>query len=159
MIEKCGQRQLSAGSYPLYIEGFQAGGGVGMEAKYSGPDTRGQKVFMRSGLPASLNKAAGRYYARCNPSQKGTPLQFTMCMFRSEVYLGRIPEIGLADTGANRLYFAGRGDIPVVDMHSLADFRIPVPATPEVNYAWAIYGRLLIGTAGRYSLCIISDDG
>ena len=53
MEEKCREAELSSGSHIALIEGFQAGGGVGMVATYSGPDTRGRKVLMQSGKALS----------------------------------------------------------------------------------------------------------
>ena len=155
MVERCGAKDLSAGSHIVYIEGFQAGGGVGMIATYSGPDTGGEKVLIKSGVVGTN----GRYFAECDPSAQSDPSRFTICMFRSEVGLGSIPRLGDADKGANKLYFVGKGRLPVVDMHDLLAFRNYVPNTPGANYAWAIYGQLRIGTEGTYSLCISSDDG
>ena len=160
MVEKCGQKFLTSGSHTVYMEGFQAGGGVGMEAKYSGPDTGGKTAFMRSGVIASLSPPAVQYYPQCDPTvPDGDGSQFTVCMFRSEVSIGAIPAFGQADTGLNRLYYIGKGQMPVVDVHDLGQFRSTVPNTPDVNYAWTIHGTLKIGTAGTYSLCITSDDG
>jgi hypothetical protein len=75
------------------------------------------------------------------------------------VHLGLIPYFGGADTGENRLYFVGRGKLPVVDMHSLLDFRQYVSTTPSTNYAWVIFGELKVNRGGEYTLCISSDDG
>lgn len=160
MVEKCGQKFLTAGQHTVYIEGFQAGGGVGMEAKYSGPDTGGKMTYMRSGVIPSQSPAPGQYYPTCDPTvQDGDGQQFTLCMFRSEVSINQIPAFGQADTGLNRLYYVGKGRVQTVDVHDLGQFRSVVPNTPDVNYAWAIFGTLKIGTAGSYSLCITSDDG
>ena len=53
MVEKCADKDLASGSHVVYIEGFQAGGGVGMVATYSGPDTGFRKILIRS---ASINR-------------------------------------------------------------------------------------------------------
>ncbi len=159
MVQRCGQRQLSSGPHVVYIEGFQAGGGVGMEAKYAGPDTGGQMIFMRSGTVAAAVPDR-RYYPACDPDTADTEsTQFTMCVFRSEVFLPKTPALGQADTGANRLYYVGKGRISVVDLHNLGQFRAVVGNTPDANYAWAIYGNLKVGAPGKYTLCITSDDG
>jgi hypothetical protein len=158
MVERCAQRDLPAGGQTVYVTGFQAWGGVGMEIKYSGPDTGGQMVFMRLNGPPL--QAAGKYYPTCDPTAKmADERQFTMCLFRSEVFLGSMPKLGEADNGRSRLYFIGRGKVPIIDMHNLEAYRSYVPATPPVNYAWAFFGRLKIATAGTYTLCISSDDG
>ncbi len=160
MVEKCGQILLKQGSHVIYIEGFQAGGGVGMEAKYSGPDTGGKMLFLRSGIVPNFAAQPKQYFSQCNPSELGSETSlFTLCMFRSEVFLSRIPSLREADTGLNRLYFVGKGQLPVVDLHELEQFRAVIPNTPTVNYAWSIYGNLNIGVAGVYTLCIESDDG
>jgi hypothetical protein len=53
MVERCGSQQLAAGAHSLYIAGFQAGGGVGMQLRYSGPDTAGRKLFVMPGAVAA----------------------------------------------------------------------------------------------------------
>ena len=55
MVEKCGGIDLASGSHVVYIEGFQAGGGVGMVATYAGPDTGGKKKLMKSGTVFQQN--------------------------------------------------------------------------------------------------------
>jgi hypothetical protein len=53
MVERCSTRFMTAGLHSVYVTGFQAWGGVGMEIRYSGPDTGGSMTFMRvSPLPA-----------------------------------------------------------------------------------------------------------
>ena len=155
MVEKCGAIDLTSGSHVVYIEGFQAGGGVGMVATFVGPDTGGDKMLMKSGTVVK----SSRYYAQCDPSLQQDPSQFTICMFRSKTGLGSIPKISIADSGAGPLSFVGKGRLQVIDLHNLGQFRAAVSSTPDANYAWAIYGQLKIGIAGRYTLCITSDDG
>jgi hypothetical protein len=155
MVEKCADKDLASGSHVVYIEGFQAGGGVGMVATYSGPDTGGEKVLMRSGKVMK----SSRYYSQCDPSAQEDASQFTVCIFRSSVGLGSIPKIAMADSGSGPLSFVGKGRMSVVDVHDVGQFRSAVARTPDVNYAWAIYGQLMIGVSGRYRLCITSDDG
>ena len=95
---------------------------MGMEIKYSGPDTSSQMVFMRlDGVPAA---PAGPYYPKCDPTAAmADDSAFTMCVFRSEVWLGSTPNLAAADDGKSRLYYVGRAKVPVVDMHDLRDFR------------------------------------
>jgi hypothetical protein len=159
MVEKCSLTTLMSGTHTIYIEGFQGGGGVGMELTYTGPDTGGSKMFMRSGQSPAVDSVASQYYSKCVPSIDDVQTQFTMCLFRSELGLGQIPSIGKADTGQNRLYYVGKGSLPVVQLDNLEQIRNIVPNTPDVNYAWAIYGQLVIKTKGSYNLCITSDDG
>ena len=155
MVEKCGTTSVTAGDHVVYVEGFQAGGGVGMAVRYSGPDTGGKKVLMRSGKVMK----ASRYFEQCDPSAQQDPSQFTVCMFRSSTGLSSIPRISQAGSGSGPLSFVGKGRMSVIDVHDLGRFRVAVPSTPDWNYAWAIYGQLMIGTSGRYTLCITSDDG
>ena len=157
MVEKCSVTTLLSGTHIVYLEGFQAGGGVGMELTYTGPDTGGSKVFMRSGIRPTA--APSQYFSKCTPSTDGDQSKFTICLFRSEVALSSIPSIGQADTGHNRLYYVGKGRVPVVNFDSLEQIRQIVPNTPDSQYAWAIYGNLLISAFGSYNLCITSDDG
>jgi len=157
MVERCSVTTLLAGPHVVYLEGFQGGGGVGMELTYTGPDTGGTKVFMRSGIRSNIPPSL--YFSKCTPSAEGDQSKFTMCTFRSEVGLSSIPSIGQADTGNNRLYFVGKGRLPVVNFENLDQIRSVVPSTPDWQYAWAIYGQLLIGEMGSYNLCITSDDG
>ena len=156
MVEKCGTKHLATGRHLIYITGFQGRGGVGMQAKYSGPDTGGAKILLTAGREASL------FYPACTPGLAGSGLSgsksFTMCMFSSKTGLDRTPRIGDA-VAAGKLSYVGSGSIPAVDIHRLETFREYVPSTPESNYVWAIFGQLQIASSGSYNLCITSDDG
>jgi hypothetical protein len=158
---------LKEGAHIVYIVGFQAGGGVYMDAKYSGPDTDNNKILMLSGV------ASSRYFSKCTPAslspaagvppiQADAPVEyspFTICLFKSEVGgLSQTPRIGDA-VAFNQISYVGKGSVPIVDLHDLANFRQYVPGTPEANYVWAIYGSLRTVTPGNYNLCISSDDG
>jgi hypothetical protein len=154
-VERCGTTALTAGTHVIYIEGFQAGGAVFMDAKYVGPDTGEGKVYMIA------SKASKRYYSACDPNDKtaaGDTSQFTVCMFQSNVGLSLTPRIGDA-VALNKLQYLGKGQITVIDMHDVSNFRQIAPNTPDSNYVWAIYGSLKIIKEGTYNLCISSDDG
>jgi hypothetical protein len=156
MVEKCSTQALTSGPHLIYIDGFQAGGGVVMKATYSGPDTDGSKVLMLSG------RSSTRYYADCDPTKDAIQeTKFTMCTFKSKSAprdLSHIPRIGdRVATGGLR--YLGKGYLSAVDMHSFAAFRGYVAKTPNRFYAWAIYGRIQIAIAGQYELCLLSDDG
>ncbi len=160
MVERCERRLLTAGDHVVYVTGFQAGGGVGMEIKYSGPDTNNAVIFMRVGQDALAAAPTGRYFPKCDPSSPmADETKFTMCMFRSVNWLGSIPAVKQADQGSGRLYYLGKAKVPVVDFHDVRDLRSYIPATPDSNYAWAIFGRLVVVKAGNYQLCTVSDDG
>jgi hypothetical protein len=153
MVKKCNAITLSSGVHTVYIEGFQAGGGVGMRLDYSGPDTELQEVPMPSGRVSDL------YFSSCDPTKQTSDTDhFTICMFKSQYNLQLTPRIGDA-VATNQLSFVGSSFMPIVDMHTLSAFRQYVPSTPDVNYVWAIYGKLLVTSAGSYSMCISSDDG
>ena len=46
--QRCRALTLTAGRYPVKVTGFQAAGGVYMQARYSGPDTGGNLVSLPS---------------------------------------------------------------------------------------------------------------
>jgi hypothetical protein len=153
MVDKCVSRFLSGGPHVVYIEGFQAGGGVGMIARYSGPDTDNERILMMSG------RVSSRYYGTCRPDYlQADSHEFSVCMFKSDSWLSVTPRIG--DNVATKLLtYVGTGTVAVLDMHDLNTFRALVPQTPNVNYVWGISGQLKIENPGTYNLCISSDDG
>ncbi len=108
-------------------------------------------MFMRSGETPAVDSVANQYYSKCVSSTDGVQSQFTICLFRSELGLGQIPSISQADTGRNRL-------LSVVQLDNLEQIRNIVPNTPDVNYAWAIYGQPVLRTKGSYNLYITSED-
>lgn len=55
MVERCGVLSLASSVHGIYLVGFQAGGGVGMELRYSGPDTAGKKLFVLPGAVPSTS--------------------------------------------------------------------------------------------------------
>ena len=120
-----------------------------------------RRYLERRGKPTPrIEPSVSRYFGRCDPTRKRKgSRKFSICVFRSDVGLNRIPAINLADSGGSRLHFVGKGALKVVNLHNLGQFRRAVPNTPSENYAWAIYGRLRIRKAGSYTLCITSDDG
>ena len=153
MVKKCNAITLTTGVHSIYVEGFQAGGGVGMQVRYSGPDTDSDEVLMPSCRISDL------YFPSCDPTKQSSDLEyFTICMFKSARNLGLTPRIGDA-VAMDQLSYLGSGHLPVVDMHDVRAFRQYVPQTPDVNFVWAIYGKLVISSAGSYNLCISSDDG
>ena len=130
MSEKCANMQLSSGAHAIYIEAFQGGGGVGLDAKYSGPDTGYQKVLMNAGKVATNNL----YYQGCNPTGLEVAAQFTMCIFKNDAGLSSTPAMGTADAAGSTLHYVGKSQIPVIDLHDLSDFRSYVANTP-VHYS------------------------
>ena len=156
MQEKCASVTLNAGPHIAYIEGFQAGGGVGMNAKYSGPDTDGAKILMMS------DRVTSRFFPECDPSKDvSKETRFTVCIFKSiekPPQISNIPRIG-DHVAVGSLKYVGKGYVSAIDMHNAADFRSYAAKTPEHFFTWAIYGTLQIALAGIYKLCITSDDG
>ena len=73
--------------------------------------------------------------------------------------MSQIPLFGDADTGENRIYFVGKGKMPVVDMRRRLNFRQYVDDTPKAQYAWVIFGELRLRNGGQYQICVSSDDG
>jgi hypothetical protein len=62
MVKRCGTTYLTNGAHSAYIAGFQAGGGVGMEFTYAGPDTAGKEVFVRAGRLPPLTILARSFH-------------------------------------------------------------------------------------------------
>ena len=157
MVKKCGTKTVAAGDHVVYVEGFQAGGGVGMRVTYSGADTGGKEILLRSG---AVPGKPGQYFAQCDPTAGGLDLSsFIVCIFHSDKGLSSTPSLGAADTAGSSLHYVGKGGMSVVDVKSTGDFRKAVAKTPDENYAWAIIGELKVKEAGAYNLCIESDDG
>ncbi len=155
MVKKCNSITLATGAHSIYTEAFQGGGGVGMQISYSGPDTDMQEVLMPSGRVSNL------YFPSCDPTKSDSDSEsadFSICMFKSHSVLGGTPRIGDA-VAMDKLSYIGRGHLPVIDMHSMSAFRQYVPGTPEEQFVWAIYGTMLVSSAGGYNLCVSSDDG
>ena len=157
MVKKCGTKTVAAGDHVVYVEGFQAGGGVGMRVTYSGADTGGKEILLRSG---AVPGKPGQYFAQCDPTAGGLDLSsFIVCIFHSDKGLSSTPSLGAADTAGSSLHYVGKGGMSVVDVKSTGDFRKAVAKTLDENYAWAIIGELKVKEAGAYNLCIESDDG
>ena len=102
MVEKCGVKQVGVGSHSVQVTGFQGGGGVGQQVKYSGPDTGGVKRWLRS------EKAM--YHTNTDPAK------FSMCIFQAGYGLSSVPWLG-------SLGYVGVGQMSVVNMNNAEDFR------------------------------------
>ena len=62
------------------------GPGVGMIALYSGPDTNGKRILIRSGAPPLNNRSS----SSCVSQLEGGVQPFSICVFRSEVPLRQV---------------------------------------------------------------------
>ncbi len=102
MVQKCGKRNIGAGSHSFKVTGFQGGGGVGQHVRYSGPDTGGVTRWLRS--------TKAKYNAH------GEPTKFSMCIFQAGYALSSVPWLG-------SLAYVGVGQMPVVNLNSAEDFR------------------------------------
>jgi len=138
MVQKCGKRNIGAGSHSFKVTGFQGGGGVGQHVRYSGPDTGGVTRWLRS--------------TKANYNAHGEPTKFSMCIFQAGYALSSVPWLG-------SLAYVGVGQMSVVNLNSAEDFRQVVSNTPWYNFVWGIYGKLRVEIGGDYTLCITSDDG
>jgi hypothetical protein len=137
----CGHITLDSSMHTMYIPGFQHGGAAYMRAMYQGPDTGGVLRYLRSDSAAAP--------ARVEPSK------WIMRMFGS-------PSWGLnsmADADWRWLNYVGEAEIRQIQLSSDAEFRRVIPATPHVNYAWVIYGKVKVVAGGNYEFCTSSDDG
>jgi hypothetical protein len=123
------------------VTGFQAGGGVMMQLTYSGPDTLGTELFVRSTSSAK-------------PSFDTAPGGWTVQLFRIPAETQTTP-LGLAQGNL----VGESAQVPVVSFNSADDFRRYVPACPDSNYAWRFYGKIRVAAIGEYTFCTTSDDG
>lgn len=121
----------------------QGGGPTRFHLKYSGPDTYGNMVYIRSesGKPKSLPERS--------PSSN-----FKMRMYESSKPLRRIPSF-------DSVKLIGSTDgIPVINFRNGGrDFKNVISALPSRDYVWQIFGGSEIELAGRYLFCLTSNDG
>ncbi len=102
MVERCGARNIGAGSHSIQITGFQGGGGVGQQVKYYGPDTGGVKRWLRS------SKAL--YHVQ------GNPAKFSMCIFQAGYGLSSVPWL-------SSLGYVGVGQMSLINLNNAEEFR------------------------------------
>jgi hypothetical protein len=137
-VQRCAARELLPGKHAVYADMFQAGGGVFFTVTWSGPDTDGRRRLLRSAEESA---------PRLPP-----PSTWGMVMFASPYDLRTMPDTsGLTEVGT--------AIVPLVDFHSLGQFREYVAATPGANYAGKFYGKFTVHAAGDYVFCTVSDDG
>jgi len=132
----------TAGLWGFKLTGYQGGGGVAMTLTYSGPDTDGQTWLVRSAdatVPEPDDESNYGWTMRIYSVPGSTST--TPATFPASALLG----------SANL--------IPYFQLGSPPDFRQFVPATPDANFGWVIFGAIQIITGGTYTLCTNSDDG
>ena len=137
----CATKSIGAGVTRVETEVFNDGGHIMVTLLYSGPDTGGNMMFVRSesateGLP-----------------DKPEPSNWALQMFRSTRALRRIPDRFMLKKVGQKT------GIKEVKLRSLSQARQLVPQTPSSNYMWVFYGVVRIETAGKYTFCSTSDDG
>jgi len=81
-VRRCSSRQMTKGDHDVVVEGFQAGGGVYQTITYSGPDTGGARLYMRS---------AGDSAGEAPPLPP--PSKWTLRMYRSRTPLAWTPNL------------------------------------------------------------------
>jgi hypothetical protein len=147
------------GGYPSQVQPWPFAQPPSPPAPTSFPQPGGPSGPRPRVEPASSVQSSP-YFPQCDPTlQRADKIGFTICMFRSDIGLNKIPRVQKADVGNSRLHFIGKASLSTVNLHNLGQFRAAVSSTPSADYAWAIYGRLVIGSAGLYNMCITSDDG
>ncbi|EKX37532.1 hypothetical protein GUITHDRAFT_144953 [Guillardia theta CCMP2712] len=141
---ECAVTQLDAGSHELTLEGFVGSGRLHAELRYSGPDTGGAELLVKS-----LGSSAGNL-----PNLPNKPSSsFLVRIYQSHVSkLDYTPALGL-------LQFVGQGNSEYINFYDRSEFQSIVPSTPEYNYVWAVYGKLSVGAAGTYRMCVTSNEG
>ena len=138
----CSSRKMERGSHDVVVEGFQAGGGVYQTVTYSGPDTGGARLYMRS-----VGENAGE------PPPLPPPSSWTLRMYRSRTPLAWVPNLA-------HVSFVEETQVPFINFANTAEFKRAIGSKmPTNNYVWAFYGNLEVKTAGIYTFCTTSDDG
>lgn len=138
--EKCGQRGLPSGNHVVKVAVFNGGGGVHLVARYSGPDTGGERRPLRSedgnsGVPPLPAESVWK-----------------LSLYQADHTLNMVPDVtALALVGTNKL--------EKINMASRYDFENYITPVPSSNYAWTIEGRVTISRAGSYQWCLTSSDG
>ena len=132
---------MQKGDHDIIIEGFQRGGGIYQTATYSGPDTGGSRLLIRS-----VGDGSGELPPLPPPSA------WRPRMYKSNRNLHHVPNVRFMD-------YVGGATVPFIDFHSLTDFRRYIGKTPHRNYAWVFHGSLNVKRAGTYTFCTQSDDG
>ena len=102
------------------------------------------------------------FYSLCDPTVDGAidpPSLFVVCVFQSTEPLAAVPSIGHAGANNSPLHYVSTGKLQVVALNGSDSFREAVGDTPETNFAWAVYGQVLISQPGNYSFCITSNSG
>ena len=138
---RCAYKNLGTGVTRVSAMVFNDGGHVMITLLYSGPDTGGNMMFVRS-ESASLGVPA-----------KPKTSNWALRMYKSRRALARIPDTFMISKVGEAT------GIREVKVTSLSQFRALVPKTPSTNYVWVYYGVVNIETAGAYTFCSTSDDG
>ena len=138
---RCSDKNLGAGVTRVSAMVFNDGGHVMITLLYSGPDTGGNMMFVRSES------------AELGVPEKPRRSKWALRMYKSNRALRRIPDVFMLSKVGEAT------GIREVKLRSLNDARALVPKTPSTNYAWVFYGVVTIETAGRYTFCTTSDDG
>jgi hypothetical protein len=140
--QKCGKQTFAAGLHKITATGFQRGGGAWMDLTYSGPDTNNQVILMRSAKRRYMT--TGKF-----SSNRG----WFMTIFRGPTGMSSTPD-------SSGLSVIGTNVVKRIRFHNDHQFRVyGVRGTPNANYVWSFLGTLNVKEAGRYKLCIKSDDG
>jgi hypothetical protein len=142
--QRCADKNLGAGVVRVSAAVFNNGGHVMITLLYSGPDTGGNMMFVRSedgmkGLPSYVTAHEKSNWA--------------LRVYKSSRTLSRVPDTFMLTRVGSKT------GIREVKMSTLSHLRKWVPSTPSSNYAWVFYGVVHIETAGKYTWCSTSDDG
>ena len=140
----CKDVTLVPGRHSMSAEGFKGSrGSLEMKLTYSGPDTGGLSVPVRS-------------VGTRNPPVPWAS-QWLLRVYRPAGSVHFVP--GDPRSSCKRV---GEAVLPVVDLAGgggAGDFRKWVPATPLSNFVYEVFGKLQIASRGEYRLCVTSKDG
>jgi hypothetical protein len=140
-VRRCATGEMETGTHSVEVEGFHRGGGVYQDVTYSGPDTGGARLYMRS---------VGNHAGEAPPLPP--PSSWTLRMYTSYTPLAYVPNLA-------HVKFLDETQVPFIAFEKTADFKKAIGKTPIDNFAWAFYGNLDVITAGTYTFCTTSSDG
>jgi len=147
MREKSGEIQLAEGEHAVRIEFYQGGGGHGLQWKYQGPDTDGQKKVVEETHLGHFDQVS-RHITRAN----GLHMQIFHLSIVGDKE-AKLESYQLASRSPKR-----EMDVPNVNYPSTSK---AWPGFDGRNYKFAVRwtGAVKVESSGKYYFSLDSDDG
>lgn len=140
----CKNTALVPGRHSITVEGFKGDrSSLEMKLTYSGPDTGGLAVSVRS------------VGTRDPPAPR--PSQWLLRVYQGNSGVRYVPS-----NPESKYARVGEAVLPVVDLSGgggAGDFKKWVAASPTSHLVYEVFGKLRIASAGDYYLCTESKDG